>query len=179
MKKQIHAAKIDNESEWKDTVYIENLTSLYVELQRENQLIRESNQYLTQEIANIQNIFARERNHQKACITAEVAKHLFEVSDHMLRIKTAAEKTDNIATVVEGMEMISKDFERMFASLGVEKMNPIGKKFDPNLYELGGIITMEGVEDDMVVQVVQDGYLCQQKVIRPAIVLVNKKKKED
>lgn len=179
MKKQIHAAKIDHESEWKDTVFIENLTSLYNELQRENQLIRESNQYLTQEVTNIQNIFARERSHQKACITAEVAKHLFEVSDNMLRIKTAAEKTDNITTVLEGMEMINRDFEKMFASLGVEKMSPIGKKFDPNLHELGGIITMEGIDDDMVVQVVQDGFLCQQKVIRPAIVLVNKKKKEE
>ena len=38
---------------------------------------------------------------------------------------------------------------------------------------------MDGIDDDMVIQVVQDGYLCQQKVIRPAIVLVNKKKKED
>lgn len=179
MKKQIHSVKSDNESEWKDTVFVENLSSLYLELQRENQLIRESNGYLTQEIANIQNIFERERNHQKACITAEVAKHLFEVSDHMQRIKTAAEKTDNIATVLKGMEMISKEFERMFASLGVEKMNPMGKKFDPNQHELGGMISLDGMEDDLVVQVVQDGYLCQQKVIRAAIVLVNKKKVQE
>ena len=179
MKKFWNTKKIEIDTEWKDSVFIENLTALYLELQRENQAIRESNGFLTHEISNIRNIFEREKIHQKACITAEVAKHLFDVSDHMLRIKAAAEKTENLVTVLEGMELINKEFEKMFQSLDVEKMYPIGKKFDPNLHELGGIISMEGIDDDMVIQVVQDGYLCQQKVIRPAIVLVNKKKKED
>jgi len=169
----------ENSPEWKDGVFVENLTALYLELQRENQLIRESNSYLSQEINNIRNIFDRERIHQKACITAEVAKHLFDVSDHMVRIKTAAEKTENLSTILEGMELVNKEFERMFQSLGVEKMDPIGKKFDPNLYELGGILSLEGIEDDIVIQVIQDGYLCQKKVIRPSIVVVNKKKKEE
>ncbi|MCE5223449.1 nucleotide exchange factor GrpE [bacterium] len=179
MKKLRDTKKVEIGTEWNDGVFIEDLADLYLELQRENQAIRDSNSFLTHEISNIRNIFEREKIFQKACITAEVAKHLFDVSDHMLRIKAAAEKTENLVTVLEGMELISKEFEKMFQSLDVEKMSPIGKRFDPNLHELGGIVSMEGIDDDMVIQVIQDGYLCQQKVIRPAIVLVNKKKKEE
>lgn len=179
MKKLWNLKQKECDTEWKDSVFVEDMTALYLELQRENQQIRESNGYLAKEISNIRNIFEREKIHQKACITAEVAKHLFDVADHMSRIKSAAEKTENLETVLEGMDLISKEFEKMFQSLGVEKMVPIGKKFDPNLHELGGILSIEGFDDDLIVQVVQEGYLCQQKVIRPAIVLVNKKKKDE
>lgn len=165
--------KIGLDKDFRDSVYIENLTNMYLELIRENTEIRNSNSFLSKEISNMQGIFDREKINLKTCLTAEVSKHLLDLSDHMSRIQDAAEKTNNLSAILEGMGMITTELEKVLLSLGIQKQDPIGKLFDPNLYELGGMKSMEGIENNRIVEVLREGFVCNNRVIRPAMVLVN------
>lgn len=165
-----------SEAEFRDSIYVENLTNLYMEIMRENGEIRDINAYLSREMSNMQGIFEREKINQKACLTAEVAKHLLDLSDHMGRIREAAEKSNNLEAILSGMQMINKEMEKVLGSLNIQKQNPIGQPYDPNLYELGGMKTLDGFESNIIVEVIRDGFVCSNRVIRPALVLVNVKK---
>jgi molecular chaperone GrpE len=171
-KKEVNK-KMALDKEFKETVYLENLANMYLELQRDNCDIRDSNSYLSREMTNMQGIFEREKVNLKTCLTAEVAKHILDLSDHMSRIQDAAEKTNNLSAILEGMSMIGLELEKVLTSLGIQKQDPIGKIYDPNLYELGGMKMMEGIGNNRIVEVLRDGFVCNNRVIRPALVLVN------
>jgi molecular chaperone GrpE (heat shock protein) len=176
-KKEVNK-KMVTDKEFRDSVYIENLTNMYIELERINGEIRESNSYLSREMSNMQGIFEREKVNLKTCLTAEVAKHILDLSDHMSRIHNAAEKTNNLAAILEGMSMIGAEMDKVLGSLGIQKQEPIGKVYDPNLFELGGMKMMEGIGNNVIVEVLREGFVCNNRVIRPALVLVNVKKEE-
>ena len=171
-KKEVNK-KMVSSNEFKDSVYIENLTNMYLELQRENCDIRDSNSYLSREMSNMQGIFERDKVNIKISMTAQVARHLLDLSDHMIRIQEAATKSNNLTAIIEGMSMIDLEMSKVLVSLGIQKQEPIGKVYDPNLYELGGMKTMEGIGNNVIVEVIREGYVCNNRVIRPAMVLVN------
>lgn len=176
-KKEVNK-KMVTDGEFRDSVYIENLTNMYIELERINCDIRDSNSYLSREMSNMQGIFEREKVNLRTCLTAEVAKHLLDLSDHMSRIQDAAEKTNNLTAILDGMNMIGTEMEKVLGSLGIQKQEPIGKIYDPNLYELGGMKMMEGIGNNVIVEILREGFVCNNRVIRPALVLVNVKKEE-
>jgi molecular chaperone GrpE len=72
-----------------------------------------------------------------------------------------------------GLSGLIKQMEGTMTELGIEKMEPIGKKFDPNLHE--AVKQVEGKEDDVVAEQYQTGYLLHGKVIRAAQVVITKK----
>jgi molecular chaperone GrpE len=55
---------------------------------------------------------------------------------------------------------------------GVREVNPLGAKFDPNLHEAMAMIPAGDAEPNTVVQVMQKGYLLNERLIRPAKVIV-------
>lgn len=71
-----------------------------------------------------------------------------------------------------GLEMVIKQFRETLLSEGVEEITAEGTEFDPNLHE--AIEAETGEEDNKVVKVVQKGYKIEDKVIRPARVVVSK-----
>jgi molecular chaperone GrpE len=82
-------------------------------------------------------------------------------------------KTTNIETILEGFELIKKEFKKIIRSEGIEEIDSTDVKFDPNLHE-----AMEQVdspkEEGTVVEVLQKGYTLNGRVIRPAKVRVAK-----
>lgn len=160
----------------RDSIYLENLIVLFLELLKENIESNEKNAFLQGEIFNMRNIYNRERENLKLNLTAQVAKHLLDVSDNLRRIHIAAQESNDVKTIISGIEMIEKEVSKVLSSLEIEKEEPIGKIFDPNLHEFGGSREIPGVEDNIIVDVIRDGYIFKDKVIRPAIVIVNSKK---
>jgi len=74
----------------------------------------------------------------------------------------------------EGLEMVIKQFKDILYSEGVEEISAEGAQFDPNLHE--AIETQEGENDNTITKVVSKGYKIEDTVIRPAKVIVIKKK---
>jgi len=72
--------------------------------------------------------------------------------------------------------MTNKEINKVLSSLEIKKVEVIGKTFDPNIHEFGGSRDIPELDDNIVIDVIRDGYILKNKVIRPAIVVVNSKK---
>jgi molecular chaperone GrpE len=75
---------------------------------------------------------------------------------------------------IEGVEVTERDFLSRLARHGVKKIEPSGQKFDPNKEEALFEVPDESVPAGTVVQVVEDGYMIGERVLRPAKVGVSK-----
>lgn len=74
----------------------------------------------------------------------------------------------------QGLEMVIKQFKDVLTSEGVEEIQADGAQFDPHLHEATEVVEGEG--ENSIVKVVRKGYKLNDKVIRPAQVIVERKK---
>ena len=72
----------------------------------------------------------------------------------------------------KGIDMIFQQLEAVLKKEGVEKIDAFGKEFDPNLHEALAHIPSE-LEENKIVAVIQNGYIMNEKIIRPVRVAVS------
>lgn len=89
-----------------------------------------------------------------------------------LEAALAAESAD-IAALRSGVELTLRQLQQAFSSANVEEVNPLDEKFDPHRHQAISQIEAPG-EPNHVVQVLQKGYLLNERVLRPALVIVSK-----
>lgn len=86
-----------------------------------------------------------------------------------------AKKSITDENVLKGVEMIENSINGALKSLGVEKMNSIGEKYNPHLHNVIAVMRNEEQDNDIILDEYQAGYKFHDKVIRYAKVIVNKK----
>jgi len=74
----------------------------------------------------------------------------------------------------EGMELTMKMVQKMMENLGIEEINPINEKFNPEKHQAMSMQPSADVEPNTVIAVMQKGYLLKDRLIRPAMVMVSK-----
>jgi molecular chaperone GrpE len=74
-----------------------------------------------------------------------------------------------------GVELTSKQLLSVFEKFNIAEVNPVGEKFDPNKHQAISAIEAEG-EPNTVHSVLQKGYTLNDRVLRPALVMVIKGK---
>ena len=72
----------------------------------------------------------------------------------------------------EGLTLTLKLFDAASEKFGLQEVNPEGQSFDPEYHQAMSIQAAEGVEPGTVVTVVQKGYLLNDRLLRPAMVIV-------
>ena len=98
----------------------------------------------------------------------------------MLPVKDSLEAalgTDNqtVEKLREGVELTLKQLVSAFEGANLTEENPVGQKFDPNKHQAIGALESE-TEPNTVITVLQKGYLLNDRVVRPALVMVAKAK---
>ena len=88
-------------------------------------------------------------------------------------LEAATEATD-VGAIREGMALTGKIFEEFLEKLSVEAVNPIGQKFDPEFHQAMATEISIQYDEGMVIRVMQKGYLLNDRLIRPALVVVSK-----
>ena len=104
--------------------------------------------------------------------TGELATKLLEVLDNFERaLSTANDKNDGF---YQGVDMIYNQILNVLKGFGLEEINSLNEKFDPNLHH--GVMTVESNEheEDTIIEVFQKGYKLRDKVIRPSMVKISK-----
>jgi len=79
----------------------------------------------------------------------------------------------SIDTVKSGVELTLKQLNSVFEKFNLTAIDPAGQKFDPHRHQAIGMVDSDA-EPNTVVQVLQKGYLLNDRVIRPALVMVAK-----
>ena len=85
---------------------------------------------------------------------------------------------DNLDKIINGIEIIKKDLVSIFKKNGVEAIDCINKKFDPNIHQAMLEIEDNLKEPGIILQEIQKGYMMKSRLLRPSLVGVSKKIQE-
>ena len=103
----------------------------------------------------------------------KVLSALLPVLDDLERAAQNIEKSTDLDTLKEGVNLIIEKLNKTLASQGLQKMDTIGKAFDTDFHEAIALIPAQQEEQkNHVVDCVQAGYMLNDKVIRHAKVVV-------
>ena len=80
--------------------------------------------------------------------------------------------------IIEGIEIVKKDLVSIFKKNGIETIECINKKFDPNFHQAMLELEDNTKETGTVVQEIQKGYMMKDRLLRPSLVGITKKRKE-
>lgn len=104
-------------------------------------------------------------------------RDLVEVADILEKTaESAAEEAEpsnpnpTLKKIYEGLSLIEAKLQSVFAKHGLQKMNPVGGKYDPYDHEIVCHVPAEGMQPGTVALVTQDGYKLHGRTIRHALV---------
>ena len=80
--------------------------------------------------------------------------------------------------IIDGIEVVKKDLVSIFKKNGIESIECINKKFDPNFHQAMLEVEDNTKEPGTVVQEIQKGYMMKDRLLRPSLVSVTKKREE-
>ncbi len=108
-----------------------------------------------------------------------LAKALLPVADNLRRALDSVPEElrgdERLSNLLSGIEMTEKELQDAFAKNGIERIDPVGEKLDPNWHEAMFEIPDGDKPAGTVVQVVEVGYRLQDRLLRPARVGVSRK----
>lgn len=119
----------------------------------------------------------RERGETYGRVVGDVVAKLLPVMDNLRRALDAestfkAGESEEFRHFLNGVELIVKQLNDVFESLGVEPVAAVGEPFDPHVHEAVAMEQTEEYEPDTVMQELLRGYRLGEKLLRPAIVKV-------
>ena len=121
------------------------------------------------EFINYKNRVQRDREIEYAAMKGDIIKKVLPVLDDMERALANRPEGDSWAN---GMELIARKFQNILDTEGVKRIDAAGQPFNPNFHEAISSEPNEDVESGHIIEVVQNGYMLGERVIRPAMVRV-------
>ena len=110
------------------------------------------------------------------------AKESLATLDNLQRAKVAIKndkvlkENKDLNKFLENISIIENDLISIFQKNNIKKIESLGKKFDPNLHQAMTEIEDDNAEPGIIVQEIQPGYMLGERLLRPALVGVAKKK---
>ena len=141
-------------------------------LEEKIQELEKEKQYSTAEIVNLRQRYARERNTLVKFSSMNLASKILPVLDNLE--KAISIEDNESEKFIEGVNMTLKSLRSTLENEGVQKIEALDKLFDPSFMEAIAVIpTPEGKEPGSVVEIVEEGYMFHDRVLRPVKVIVS------
>ena len=84
-------------------------------------------------------------------------------------------KNVDLNKIIDGIEIVKKDLISVFKKNGIESIDCVNKKFDPNFHQAMLEVEDNSKESGTVVEEMQKGYMMKSRLLRPSLVAVTKK----
>jgi len=141
---------------------------------QEAEELRERLLRLQAEFENYKKRQSRERGEQRRNFHIGILKEFLPILDNLERAVEHGDVSDP-GKIVEGVQLVLKQFKESFTQFGVTRMESRGEMFDPHVHEAMSRVETDGdPPDGTVVEVYQEGYLLDDRILRPAMVGVAK-----
>ena len=129
---------------------------------------------LQADFANYNKRTAAEKLQISEVVKMDVLTNILPVIDNFERaLQVPQDKVaEDVKSFIDGYEMIYKQLLGVLEKEGVTKIDAVGKPFDPNYHQAVMRVPSDEYDDDVVVEVLQEGYLLGDKTLRPAMVKV-------
>ena len=134
------------------------------------------------EMENLRKRFDREKIDSIKYGSVNFARDILSPIDNLERALSAINKEDDhpqsIKNLIEGLLMVKKEILNALEKNGITKIDSVNKKFDPNLHQAMMEIEDDNLDEGVVIQEIQTGYMMHDRLLRPAMVGVSKKSKQ-
>ena len=136
------------------------------------------------EMENQRRMFEKEKDDAFEYGGFSFARESLNLLDNLERSKASLENddklknTETLKKVIEHLDIVNKDIISIFKKNNIEQIKSVNEKLDPNLHQ-----AMMEIEDDTkdpgtIIQEIQKGYMMKDRLLRPSLVGVSKKKLE-
>ena len=133
------------------------------------------------EMDNIRKRSDKERTEAYRIGASIFIKDMLPIIDNLQRALTSFvdDEGSDTKSFVDGTNAILRDFESLLDKTGVKTINPEGEKFDPNFHEAMFEIPSDEHEAGIILQVIEQGYAIENRLLRAAKVGGSTKKDEE
>jgi molecular chaperone GrpE len=97
---------------------------------------------------------------------------LIDIMDDLESAISAGETTENKDALLEGINMVHKNLDKLLEKEGLERLECVGRPFDPNLHEVLVQVPTNNHESGTVLEEARKGFMFKGKVLRPSVVKI-------
>jgi len=132
------------------------------------------------EVQNVRRVAGQEITKARLYGAESLAREFVVVGDNLQRaLESCNEESCNekaeVDSIKEGLELTLRSFEDSLETAGILPINPDGEAFDPEKHEAISVVEDDKKEPNTVIDVIQRGFTIQNRILRPAKVVVTKK----
>ena len=134
--------------------------------------LEKEKQYSTAEMVNLRQRYARDRNTLLKYSSMSLATKILPVLDNLE--KAISIENSESEKFLEGVNMTLNKLKAVLENEGVEKIEALDKVFNPSFMEAIAVIPVsDGKERGTVVEIIEQGYMFHERVLRPVKVIVS------
>lgn len=167
-----------------DTTGIDEMTALKAEhdalksivagAEEKVDLVKEDNLRVLAEMENIRRRVQKDIGNAHKYALEKFANALLPVLDSMEQAVEIANQSSDVKSMAEGVALTEKMLLDTMEKFGITQINPVGETFDPNKHEAMAMQPNQAMDENHVMSVFQKGYALNDRIVRPARVLVVK-----
>ena len=132
--------------------------------------------YIAAEMQNMQRRFDNEKENLLKYGSEKILRDMLDVVDNFERTLgfIQADEDEKVKNIAVGIDMIAKQFVDALGKHGLKKVEALGEIFDPNFHEALVAQPDEDKKENEIIQVHQEGYTLNNRLIRPSKVVIVK-----
>ena len=167
-----------------ETVEKENITTKEETTEDKLKVTKEKLLRTMAEMENQRRRFERERQEAFEFGGFNFARESLSLLDNIDRAINSFKNDDalknnkDLNKIIEGIEIVKKDLVSIFKKNDIEAIECLNKKFDPNFHQAMMEVEDNTKEAGTVIQEIQKGYMMKDRLLRPSLVSVTKKREE-
>ncbi len=160
------------EAKVNELISLEDHRQILSEMMNEAEIQKNYALRMQADLENLRKRTAREKDDYRTEITSALVEKILPVYDNLERAMQS--DVSSLETLRGGIEIIIRQLYSALESLGMEKVEAEACLFDPECHEAVVTDFVEGLPDNHILDELQKGYKIKGKLIRPAMVKVNK-----
>ncbi|MEM8501340.1 MAG: nucleotide exchange factor GrpE [Pseudomonadota bacterium] len=161
-----------------ELVELDPMAVLQAEIESLNQQLEDAKDQALRAAAEAQNVRRRAEKDVESAHKFGMEKfcrELLAVVDNLERAQDQVNTEDeSLKPLLEGIDLTQKSFIDVLAKFSLERLDPVGEPFDPQLHQAMTMIENPDMEANTVMDVMQKGYTLHGRLLRPAMVVVSK-----
>lgn len=143
-----------------------------IEAKSLDQQLKEQKEHYLRIVADYENRMKRTTQDSMNAISSTIERLLSDIIPLMKDLNLAASTVDGVAKT--GLDLIEKNMKSILGKYGIKEIEvQIGQEFDPNLHQALSAMKKEDYQEGKIIEIIQNGYTFNKKVIIPALVIVS------
>ena len=126
------------------------------------------------ELENFKRRTNEERIKDRIYANQSVFSELVDIIDIFEKAVSVKVEDEKLKNYLLGFSMINTQIQQIMENYGVKKIDALNKPFNSSYHEAIETVEVEGVEPNIVVEVLREGYMFKDRIIRPSMVKVSK-----